>query len=137
MIATCTLEISSDQHDFVSIDKIGKSFEGRDMLVARICVGGCGNKKVMWIDSGKKHLNGFLLSGIYRYCMKCQLPQGIHAREWIAPAANLYMLNKLVEKASKGQDEDLFQVDWYIMPVLNPDGYVYTWTTNRMWRKTR
>ena len=25
--------------------------------------------------------------------------------------------------------------DFYILPVLNPDGYVYSWTTNRMWRK--
>ena len=25
--------------------------------------------------------------------------------------------------------------DFYIIPVLNPDGYVYSWTTNRMWRK--
>ena len=25
----------------------------------------------------------------------------------------------------------------YILPVANPDGYLYTQTTNRMWRKTR
>ena len=25
--------------------------------------------------------------------------------------------------------------DFYIIPVLNPDGYKYSWTTNRMWRK--
>ena len=25
----------------------------------------------------------------------------------------------------------------YILPVVNPDGYLYTQTTNRMWRKTR
>lgn len=28
-------------------------------------------------------------------------------------------------------------VDWYIIPVFNVDGFVYTHTTNRMWRKTR
>ena len=26
---------------------------------------------------------------------------------------------------------------FYIMPVANPDGYIYTWTTNRFWRKNR
>ena len=28
-------------------------------------------------------------------------------------------------------------VDWYIIPMANPDGYVYTWDDNRNWRKTR
>uniref|UniRef100_A0A183C605 Bestrophin homolog n=1 Tax=Globodera pallida TaxID=36090 RepID=A0A183C605_GLOPA len=28
-------------------------------------------------------------------------------------------------------------IDWYITPVLNPDGYEYSHTKNRMWRKNR
>ncbi|KAL8187854.1 UNVERIFIED_CONTAM: hypothetical protein K2H54_057170 [Gekko kuhli] len=31
----------------------------------------------------------------------------------------------------------LDQLDFYILPVFNIDGYVYTWTKSRMWRKTR
>jgi murein tripeptide amidase MpaA len=27
--------------------------------------------------------------------------------------------------------------DFHIFPVVNPDGFVYTQTTNRMWRKNR
>ena len=27
--------------------------------------------------------------------------------------------------------------DWYIIPVVNPDGFVYTQTTDRNWRKNR
>ena len=27
--------------------------------------------------------------------------------------------------------------DFYILPVFNVDGYVYTWTKDRNWRKTR
>ncbi|GFQ92013.1 carboxypeptidase A2 [Trichonephila clavata] len=27
--------------------------------------------------------------------------------------------------------------DWYILPVVNPDGYVYSHSVNRMWRKSR
>ncbi|GLH16288.1 Carboxypeptidase [Gryllus bimaculatus] len=29
------------------------------------------------------------------------------------------------------------EVDWYILPVINPDGYEYTFTDARFWRKTR
>ncbi|KAM4024318.1 carboxypeptidase O-like isoform 2-T2 [Anomaloglossus baeobatrachus] len=31
----------------------------------------------------------------------------------------------------------LNQVDFYVIPVLNVDGYTYTWTTERLWRKNR
>ncbi|XP_012866676.1 PREDICTED: carboxypeptidase B2 [Dipodomys ordii] len=31
----------------------------------------------------------------------------------------------------------LSHVDFYVMPVINVDGYDYTWKKNRMWRKNR
>jgi murein tripeptide amidase MpaA len=31
----------------------------------------------------------------------------------------------------------LNKYEFIIVPTLNADGYVYTWTTNREWRKTR
>lgn len=33
--------------------------------------------------------------------------------------------------------EILEQADFYIMPVLNPDGYEHSHTHDRLWRKTR
>lgn len=60
----------------------------------------------------------------------------IHAREWISPATVTYAINELVTKSEKYTS--LFDVlDFYILPVVNPDGYVYSHTTDRMWRKTR
>ena len=27
--------------------------------------------------------------------------------------------------------------DWYIIPISNPDGYIYSHNIDRLWRKTR
>ena len=32
---------------------------------------------------------------------------------------------------------DTQAVDWYVAPLLNPDGYEYSHTNDRMWRKNR
>merc|ERR1712002_423674 len=98
--------------DFVSTEVIGQSYEGRDMRVVSVCRGGCGEKKVVWIDGG------------------------IHAREWVSPAAVTWMLKELVE--NDAEHSDLTEgLDWYILPNHNPDGDAFTRSNNRMWRKTR
>ena len=61
---------------------------------------------------------------------------GIHAREWITPATLTYMIHELVENPLK-YDWILDEFDWYFVPVINPDGYAYTHSRNRLWRKTR
>ena len=35
------------------------------------------------------------------------------------------------------EGETIRSVDWYILPILNPDGYEYSHEYDRMWRKTR
>lgn len=51
----------------------------------------------------------------------------IHAREWIAPPVALYIINQLVENPDNTY---LYEnIDWVIIPVVNPDGYEYTHTT--------
>lgn len=61
---------------------------------------------------------------------------GVHGREWISPAVSLYILKQLVENfVTYGHLVN--SLDWYIMPVVNPDGYEYTHTTDRFWRKSR
>jgi len=92
---------------------VGNSYEGRPMYAVKLSSG-----------AGKKTL-----------FMNC----GIHAREWITPATCMYMLNQITMKY--GSDSSisamLNKLDVVIMPVLNVDGYAYTWNGNRMWRKTR
>lgn len=52
---------------------------------------------------------------------------GIHAREWVAPAMALYLIHRLTNDP-EARAKDLDGVDWYILPVVNPDGYEYTRT---------
>jgi len=60
----------------------------------------------------------------------------IHAREWLATNTMLYIINELTNNTAMYKSM-LDAIDVYVVPVANPDGYVYTWATDRMWRKTR
>ncbi|XP_045103030.1 carboxypeptidase B-like [Portunus trituberculatus] len=88
----------------------GTTYEGRDIRVAKVSSGG--SKEAIWIDCG------------------------IHAREWVSPATCLYILDQLTSGSSEAT-RLLDSHDFYIMPSANPDGYEYTWTNNRIWRKNR
>ena len=60
----------------------------------------------------------------------------MHAREWISIAVATYILSQLIEKNST-YPKLLENSDWIILPVANPDGYEFSHTTDRLWRKTR
>ncbi|KAH9643630.1 hypothetical protein HF086_006106 [Spodoptera exigua] len=63
-----------------------------------------------------------------------------YGREWVAPAMALYLVHRLTtDPAALQKGGELDGVDWYILPLVNPDGYEYSRssTSNRMWRKTR
>jgi len=96
--------------NLASVQSIGKTYEGKDIQVIKISRGGSGNQAV-FIDAG------------------------FHAREWIGPAVATYVINELTANAD--QYDFLDSVDFYIVPVMNVDGYEYSRTSDRMWRKTR
>ncbi|XP_040582755.1 carboxypeptidase B [Lepeophtheirus salmonis] len=65
---------------------------------------------------------------------------GIHAREWGSVSSVAYIISRLVELFNDPTQRLLdarAKVNWYIMPLVNPDGYEFTRTTNRLWRKNR
>ncbi|XP_023225761.1 carboxypeptidase B-like [Centruroides sculpturatus] len=97
-----------------SVITIGHSAQNNPIKGLKIGNPGNHNKPVIWIDAG------------------------IHSREWVAPATALFLIDHLWKKSSDSRVKKLLDTfDWYIIPVLNPDGYVHTWSGNRMWRKNR
>ncbi|TMS37876.1 hypothetical protein L596_004716 [Steinernema carpocapsae] len=103
--------------EIARIQSIGQTHEKRDIMLIEISANSTMKKPAVWIDGG------------------------IHAREWLAPATVTYMISLLTE----GYGSDLVVTElvdsltWYIVPVLNPDGYEFSWnsTRNRLWRKNR
>jgi predicted deacylase len=61
------------------------------------------------------------------------LQAGIHAREWITVTSILYIVQQLLTTRPSALNE----LDFYIVPVFNVDGYSYTHTDERLWRKNR
>uniref|UniRef100_A0A3Q1GRK4 Carboxypeptidase A2 (pancreatic) n=1 Tax=Acanthochromis polyacanthus TaxID=80966 RepID=A0A3Q1GRK4_9TELE len=103
------------QHpNLITKQEIGKSYENRPMYVLKFSTGGS-NRPAIWIDTG------------------------IHAREWVSSATGVWTANKIA--TDYGTDASLTSLlnsmDIYLMILTNPDGYVYTHSSNRMWRKTR
>ncbi|XP_077301298.1 zinc carboxypeptidase-like [Arctopsyche grandis] len=62
---------------------------------------------------------------------------GIHAREWISPATVTWIINEILTSTNPAFRKVADSFEWHLFPSTNPDGYVYTFTNNRMWRKTR
>ncbi|XP_043943087.1 carboxypeptidase A1-like [Protopterus annectens] len=104
----------SEYPNLVSKLQIGSSYEKRPLYVLKFSTGGS-NRPAIWID------------------------YGIHSREWITVATGLWTAKKIA--SGYGTDPSvtatLNKMDIFIELVVNPDGYVYTHTKDRMWRKTR
>ncbi|KAI0485815.1 hypothetical protein F4859DRAFT_396860 [Xylaria cf. heliscus] len=102
-----------------------------------------GNSEI--ISSGysyeNRSLNGIHLWGAGGPGKPAVLYHGtVHAREWISTAVTEYLTYKLVTEYNAGDKDTravLDKYDFYIIPVVNPDGFVYTQTTQRLWRKNR
>ncbi|XP_062541395.1 uncharacterized protein LOC134209422 [Armigeres subalbatus] len=107
-------ELAASYPSLVSVEVIGHSYENREIKSITIASTNgqvSGSKPVIFIDGG------------------------VHAREWAAIMSVVYLIHELVEHSS--EYPDMLTNDWVIIPVANPDGYEFSHTSNRMWRKNR
>ncbi|CAE6464588.1 unnamed protein product [Rhizoctonia solani] len=63
----------------------------------------------------------------------------VHAREWITTMVTEQIAYSLLSNYTTSATIKSYvdKYDFYIFPVVNPDGFVYTQTTERLWRKNR
>ncbi|KAG7191185.1 hypothetical protein KM043_013980 [Ampulex compressa] len=124
----------SDEFNFSSYHTLDQIYEYLDSLAVAY------PDKVQVVVGGKTY-EGRQIKGVKVTFAKDNpgifIEGGIHAREWISPATVLYLLNAILTSHIPAVRELAESHNWYFFPSFNPDGYVYTHTTNRLWRKTR
>jgi len=95
----------------VHLDSIGATLEGRPLLAVKIGSG---------TDSPTRPNVLFVATH--------------HAREWVATEMAMKLIRWIADSLPRPL---LAQRDIWVIPVQNPDGYQYTFTTDRLWRKNR
>lgn len=97
------------------VPSIGSTHEGREMPAILLTASTDPNRKKVY--------------------MQCQ----IHAREWVTGSTCMYIIDYLVKGYGKMNrvTNILDNIELVAVPFVNPDGYVYTWQHDRLWRKNR
>ncbi|XP_013154247.1 carboxypeptidase O [Falco peregrinus] len=108
-------QIQKSNSELVTQHYLGKTTENRTMYYLQISQPSDKTKKIIWMDCG------------------------IHAREWISPAFCQWFVKEILQnyKSDPKINRFLQNLDLYILPVLNIDGYIYSWEKDRFWRKNR
>lgn len=103
---------------FVRYTTIGQTYEGRDIPALVVGPG--------FSEHGQPRRTVVIMGGS-------------HAREWISTTTVNYLAWALI--TSYGKDplitKFLNKFDVVFIPELNPDGIEYTWSADRLWRKSR
>lgn len=108
---------------FVEYVDIGTSYEGREIPALRVG---------QVIDDDQAAKNG-------KNRKTLVVTGGLHAREWISTTTVNYLAWSFI--TSYGKEPMITKLlqafDIVFIPALNPDGIEYTWSVDRLWRKSR
>lgn len=112
---------------FVRFTTIGQSYEGRD-IPALIVSGSNAAAAAADSTNNKKTARKTLV-----------IMGGSHAREWISTTTVNYLAWSFITAYGKDRliTKFLQAYDIVFIPELNPDGIEYTWSNDRLWRKSR
>ncbi|NXY76077.1 CBPA1 Carboxypeptidase, partial [Glareola pratincola] len=133
------MDVLVDDHpNLISKIQIGQSYEKRPLYVLKVSTGG----NLALPSPGRARGSKppplqFSTGGSNRSAI--WLDTGIHSREWITQATGVWTANKIAEEY--GQDPSvtaiLDSMDIFFEIITNPDGFAFTHSSNRLWRKTR
>jgi len=113
-------EAEQSDGKLVKVEVIGRSLEGRP--IHSVSVSGSGNKGQPLVQQ---------LPLVWIVC-------GLHAREWVSPQACVHILQALIQNLPS--EPELQKAAFRIVPLANPDGYVFSMSgqlENRLARKNQ
>lgn len=96
---------------------IGKTVQGQDILAVKV------TKDAKRTQDGKRPAVLYISAQ--------------HAREWITPEMTRRLLHYYLDQypTNRGIKKIIDTEELWFVPVANPDGYDYTFDTDRLWRK--
>lgn len=110
-------ELAEKYPDKAKLVSLGKTHEGRNIWALKIGTGKASTVK----------RPALVFTGAH------------HAREWVTPEIPLNLADQLLTKydSDPAMKNRVDNSQIWIIPVANPDGFVYSRTVNSMWRKNR
>lgn len=103
--------LAAQYPDNVQLSEQGETTEGRSLWLVKVAQAGAGaSEEAVFVEGGA------------------------HAREWVSFST---VLNILMAQVEDCVATTICDATFYFMPSINPDGYVHTWTSDRLWRKNR
>lgn len=104
---------------FVELITLGFTFNSKPLVVVKV-------------SAPKRNTSSIQRPGVF-------ILAGLSAHLWLPVASSLYILDNIVTNMANNDSlgEYIRKYDWFVLSLLNVDGYDYSMAFDRLWRKTR